>query len=134
MAINKIVLNTERGEQVLVDLTGDTVVKEALVEGYKAHGADGEVIAGVNPYEKTATDTEVQTQADLIAQIGAALEGKGGSGSGIVPTGTIQITTNGTHDVTNYASAEVKVGAGTTETWTFTMEDGSTVTKEVVIA
>lgn len=103
MPINKIVLNTENGEQVLVDLTGDTVVKEALVEGYTAHGADGEVVAGGNPYEKTATDTEVQTQTDLIDQIGAALEGKASPG-------------------------------GTTETWVFTMEDGSTVTKEVVIA
>ena len=32
----------------------------------------------------------------------------GGSG-GITPTGTISITENGTHDVTNYASAEVSV-------------------------
>ena len=31
------------------------------------------------------------------------------SGGGTTPTGTIQITTNGTHDVTNYASADVQV-------------------------
>lgn len=31
------------------------------------------------------------------------------SGGGTTPTGTIQITTNGTHDVTNYATADVQV-------------------------
>lgn len=31
--------------------------------------------------------------------------------TGITPTGTINITTNGTHDVTNYASANVSVGS-----------------------
>lgn len=33
-------------------------------------------------------------------------------GGGITPTGTISITQNGTHDVTQYASAEVNVASG----------------------
>ena len=82
MAISKIVLNTDSGEQVLVDLTGDNVTPESLVVGSTAHGADGEPVQGANPYELEATNTEVDTQASLIAQITQALEGKAAGGGG----------------------------------------------------
>lgn len=42
MAVSKIVLGTT----VLVDLTADTVAADKLLQGYTAHGADGESITG----------------------------------------------------------------------------------------
>jgi 5-deoxy-D-glucuronate isomerase len=36
--------------------------------------------------------------------------------------------------VDGFSKVTVNVSAGTTETWTFTMEDGSEVTKDVVVA
>ena len=76
MAVNKVVMNTANGAETLIDLTGDNVTSDSLVVGFTAHDKSGEVIEGANPYKKSETDNTVNTQADLIQQIKAALEEK----------------------------------------------------------
>lgn len=53
MAANKIVINTENGEKVLIDLTNDTVTPETLAEGVVAHDASGQQIIGLAPTVET---------------------------------------------------------------------------------
>lgn len=84
-AINELPEAGEGG----TDTSGDTVTPETLVTGYTAHDASGEPITGVNPYELTSTNATVDEQADLIAQIQTALEGKAAGGGGSVETCTV---------------------------------------------
>jgi hypothetical protein len=60
MGISKVVY----GGQTLLDLTGDTVAESNLLSGYKAHGANGELINGActydaNTQDATAADSEI---------------------------------------------------------------------------
>lgn len=55
MAINKVVY----ANQVLMDLTNDTVTAETLVSGKTAHDKSGELVTGTFTSDATATVTEI---------------------------------------------------------------------------
>lgn len=57
MAINKVVLNTANGQEVLIDLTMLTVTPETLAEGIVAINAAGELIVGTH---KCSSDTSAK--------------------------------------------------------------------------
>lgn len=77
MAISKVVY----GGNTLIDLTGDTVVANKLLKGYKAHGADGELING-------SCDFDANTQ-DATAAAAEILSGKTAYNKGSKVTGTM---------------------------------------------
>ena len=78
MAISKVIY----GGQTLIDLTADTVVADKLLKGYKAHGADGEVINGACTYD---ADTQ-----DATATAAEILTGKTAYNKGNKVTGTMK--------------------------------------------
>ena len=80
MAVNKVVINRNGTAEVLMDLTGDSVVADSLVVGFTAHDKKGDPVNGANPYAKAETDATVGTQASLIQQIKTALADKAAGG------------------------------------------------------
>lgn len=46
MKVNKVVISTPNGEEVLLDLTKDTVTPDTLADGETAHDASGDAIIG----------------------------------------------------------------------------------------
>lgn len=78
MAISKVVY----GGNTLIDLTADTVVASKLLKGYKAHGADGEVINGSCTFD---ADTQ-----DATATAAEILTGKTAYNKGNKVTGTMK--------------------------------------------
>ena len=46
MAVNKVLLNTEKGLETVMDISDSTVTPETLGKGVIAYGANGEQITG----------------------------------------------------------------------------------------
>ena len=102
MAISKVVY----GGEVLIDLTGDTITADKLKKGYKAHGADGEVINGTcehdaNTQDATASESEILSSKTAYVR-GNKVTGKmknNGAVSGTISTKTGKYTVpQGYHD------------------------------------
>lgn len=77
--INKVIRRTTAGNEVLIDLTGDSVAPETVFEGETFHGPDGEAKTGA-----FTLATEMSEQDSLIDQIQRALQGKAAGGGGSI--------------------------------------------------
>lgn len=113
MARSKVVF----GDQVLIDLTADTVEAQHLKKGYTAHGADGEPIIGTNENDantQDATATDAEILAGKIAYVkGTKKTGTMKNNGGV--TGTIS-TKDGTYSIAQgFHDGSGKVGIAATE-------------------
>lgn len=94
------------GDDVLIDLTADTVVKEKLLKGVTAHDASGEVITGICEYDANTQDATANASEILSGSTaynkGVKITGEmpnNGEQSGVISTvdGSISIK-QGYHD------------------------------------
>ena len=113
MAISKVIY----GGNTLIDLTGDTVTADKMLEGTTAHGKDGELVTGTCTFDVDSTDATA-TAAEILNGKTAYARGTKLTGSmknnGAV-SGTIS-TKAGTYTVPQgYHDGSGKVAISSTE-------------------
>jgi hypothetical protein len=109
MAKNKIIY----GNEVLIDLTGDTVIPSKLLSGYIAHNAAGETINGTCTFDSDTSDADAAAAEILDTKtayvnankITGTMPNRGGI-SGVITTKSQEYAVqNGYHD----GSGKVKI-------------------------
>lgn len=70
MGVSKVIY----GGNVLIDLTGDNITADKLLKGYKAHGADGEVVNGACSYDVDSSGATASA-AEILSGKKAAVKG-----------------------------------------------------------
>ena len=103
MKANKIILNNE----VLLDLTGDTVAADKLVKGITAHDKSGNIITGtyevvipeVKLQEKEATENGEVTPDSGYDGLSKVIVDVGIPEGYVKPMGTKEIEENGSYNV-----------------------------------
>lgn len=112
---NKVTL---KNGTTLIDLTTDTVTNAShIMTGHRGHLADGSVVDGTG-----ASESQVVSIKDVPNSTGITAEITGVP----APEGSIEISQNGTVDVTNYETAVVAVPS--IDVPTFSSSDGVTIT------
>lgn len=105
------------GGTTLIDLTADTVTENKLLDGYTAHGADGESITGTCTYDADTSEDNA-TAAEVLS--GKTAHVKGSLVTGSMPnrgavTGSIS-SKDGEYTVPNgYHDGSGKVSIDSTE-------------------
>lgn len=68
MAVNKVTLNNE---EVLIDLTSDTISEDVVLEGYTGHDASGEPFTGkLSKDADTIDGYHIQAGSNIVAKTG----------------------------------------------------------------